>query len=170
VALGYNFTPTVNSILQLRLGLTWTQSGKAPVNIGATNLLAEFNIPNIPTNPTITGGLNSQAVTGFSQFGRQTTNPQFTNPYDANPKVNYSILKGRNSFKMGGEYGYFNMAISDFHPQFGEDIYGGQFSRTTPIQATDAAHIQAYNLADFLVGARNSYQLNNLATIQYERR
>ena len=71
---------------------------------------------------------------------------------------------------MGGEYGYFNMAISDFHPQFGEDIYGGQFSRTTPTQATDAAHIQAFNLADFLVGARNSYQLNNLATIQYERR
>jgi hypothetical protein len=170
VALGYNFTPTVNSILQLRLGLTWTRSGKAPVNIGATNLLAEYNIPNIPTNPTITGGLNSQAVTGFSQFGRQTTNPQFTDPYDANPKVNYSILKGRNSFKMGGEYGYFNMAISDFHPQFGEDFYAGQFSRTTPIQATDAAHIQAFNLADFLLGARNSYQLNNLATIQYERR
>jgi len=170
VAVGYNFTPTPNSILQLRLGLTWTRSGKAPVNIGATNLLAEYDIPNIPTNPTITGGLNSQAVTGYSQFGRQTTNPQFTNPYDANPKVNYSILKGRNSFKMGGEYGYFNMAISDFHPQFGEDIYGGQFSRTTKTQATDAVHIQAYNLADFLVGARNSYQLNNLATIQYERR
>jgi hypothetical protein len=170
VAVGYNFTPRSNQILQLRLGLTWTRSGKAPVNIGATNLLAEYNIPNIPTNPTITGGLNSQAVTGFSQFGRQTTNPQFTDPYDANPKVNYGIIKGRNSFKMGGEYGYFNMAISDFHPQFGEDFYGGQFSRTTKTQATDAVHIQAYNLADFLFGARNSYQLNNLATIQYERR
>ncbi|MGC2402364.1 MAG: TonB-dependent receptor [Acidobacteriaceae bacterium] len=170
VAVGYNFTPKANQILQLRLGLTWTRSGKAPVNIGATNLLAEYNIPNIPTDPSITGGLNSQAVTGFSQFGRQTTNPQFTNPYDANPKVNYSILKGRNSFKMGGEYGYFNMAISDFHPQFGEDFYGGQFSRAIATQATDAAHIQSYNLADFLLGARNSYQLNNLATIQYERR
>ncbi len=170
IAAGYNFSPTPNSILQLRLGLTWTKSGKAPVNIGAENLLAEYNIPNVPTDPTITGGLNSQAVTGYSQFGRQTTNPQFTNPYDANPKVNYSILKGRNSFKMGGEYGYLNMAISDFHPQFGEDLYGGQFSRTTATAATDAAHIQAYNLADFLVGARNSYQLNNLATINYERR
>jgi hypothetical protein len=170
IAGGYNFTPTANSILQLQLGLTWTLSGKAPINIGADNLLADFNIPNIPTDPSITGGLNSQAVTGYSQFGRQTTNPQFTNPYDANPKVNYGILKGRNSFKMGGEYGYLNMAISDFHPQFGEDIYGGQFSRTTATQATDAAHIQAYNLSDFLFGARNSYQLNNLATINYERR
>jgi len=170
VAAGYNFTPTSNSVLELRLGLTWTKSGKAPINVGADNLLADFNIPNIPTDPSITGGLNSQAVTGYSQFGRQTTNPQFTSPYDANPKVNYTLLKGRNSFKMGGEYGFMNMAISDFHPQFGEDFYGGQFSRTTATTATDAVHIQAYNLADFLFGARNSYQLNNLATIQYERR
>ena len=183
IAGGYNFTPTPNSILQLRLGLTWTKSGKAPINIGADNLLADFNIPNIPTDPSVTGGLNSQAVTGFSQFGRQTTNPQFTNPYGANPKVNYSIVKGRNSFKMGGEYGYLNIAISDFHPQFGEDFYGGQFSRTslatvsggscpagTTVCPTDYAHLQAYNLADFLLGARNSYQLNNLATINYERR
>jgi hypothetical protein len=170
IAAGYNFTPKPNSILELRLGLTWTQSGKAPVNIGATNLLAEFNIPNIPSNPSISGGLNSQAVTGFSQFGRQTTDPQFTDPYDANPKVNYVFIKSRNSFKVGAEYGYFNMAISDFHPQDGEDIYSGQFSSNSAVAATDAAHIQTYNLADFLVGARNSYQLNNLATIQYERR
>ena len=170
IAAGYNFTPKPNSILELRLGLTWTLSGKIPVNIGATNLLAEFNIPNIPSDPSISGGLNSQAVTGFSQFGRQTTDPQFTDPYDANPKVNYVFIKGRNSFKVGAEYGYFNMAISDFHPQDGEDIYSGQFSGNSAVAATDAAHIQAYNLADFLVGARNSYQLNNLATIQYERR
>jgi hypothetical protein len=181
VAGGYNFAPTSNSILQLRLGLTWTDSGKSPVNIGAESLLGDFNIPNIPTDPSIYGGLNSQAVTGFSQFGRQTTNPQYTSPYDANPKVNYSILKGRNSFKMGGEYGYFNMAISDFHPQDGEDFYANQFSRAgvsatgscpagTTVCPTDEAHLQAYNLADFIFGARNSYQLNNLAAIEYERR
>jgi hypothetical protein len=170
IAGGYNYTPTTNSILELRLGLTWTESGKSPVNIGAESLLGDFNIPNIPTAASVSGGLNSQAVTGFSQFGRQGTNPQFTDPYDANPKVNYSILKGRNSFKMGGEYGYFNMSISDFHPQDGEDFYASQFSRATAAAATDSVHIQAYNLADFLVGARNSYQLNNLATIQYERR
>jgi hypothetical protein len=170
IAGGYNFSPNANSILQLRLGLTWTQSGKAPVNIGAENLLAEFNIPNIPSDPSVNGGLNSQAVTGFSQFGRQTTNPQFTSPYVANPKVNYGFIRGRNSFKVGFEYGYLNEAISDFHPQDGEDFYAGQFSRATPAASTDIVHEQAYNLADFLVGARNSYQLNNLATIEYERR
>jgi hypothetical protein len=170
IAGGYNFTPTPKSILELRLGLTWTKSGKTPLNIGADNLLADFNIPNVPTDPSLTGGLDTQSVTGFSQFGRQSSNPQLTNPYVLNPKVNYSFLKERNSFKVGAEYGFLNEAISDFHPQYGESFYANQFSRGNAVSATDAAHIQAYNLADFLVGARNSYQLNNLATIQIERR
>lgn len=170
VAAGYNFTPTPKSILEFRLGLTWTTSGKTPLNIGADNLLADFNIPNVPTDPSLTGGLDTQAVTGFSAFGRQTSNPQFTNPFLANPKVNYSFQEGRHSIKVGAEYGYLSQAISDFHPQFGESFYASQFSRGTSASATDAAHIQAYNLADFLVGARNSYQLNNLATVEMERR
>jgi hypothetical protein len=170
VAAGYNFTPNAKSILQLRLGLTWTESGKSPINLGAENLLKEFNIPNIPDDPSINGGLNTQSVTGYSQFGRQSTNPQFTNPYLANPKVNYGFLKGRHSIKVGYEYGYLEIAISDFHPQFGADTYAGQFSRSTAAQATDAVHRQAYNLADFLLGARSHYELNNLAEINYERR
>jgi hypothetical protein len=170
IASGYNFTPTPKSILELRLGLTWTKSGKSPLNIGADNLLADFNIPNVPTDPSLTGGLDTQAVTGFSAFGRQTSNPQLTNPFLANPKANYSLQEGRHSIKVGAEYGYLSQAISDFHPQFGESFYANQFSRGTAPSASDAAHIQAYNLADFLVGARNSYQLNNLATVEMERR
>lgn len=170
VASGYNFSPNAKSILQLRLGLTWTNSGKSPVNIGADNLLADFNIPNIPTDPSVSGGLNTQSVTGFSQFGRQSTNPQFTNPYLANPKVNYNYQKGRHSFNFGYEYGFLEIAISDFHPQFGADTYAGQFSRATSAQASDVIHRQAYNLADFLLGARSHYELNNLATINYQRR
>ena len=170
IAGGYNFSPNANSILQLRLGLTWTESGKSPINLGAENLLQKYNIPNIPNDPTINGGLNTQSVTGYSQFGRQSTNPQFTNPYLANPKVNYGFLKGRNSFKVGYEYGYLEIAISDFHPQFGADTYAGQFSRSTAAQASDVVHRQAYNLADFLLGARSHYELNNLAEINYERR
>jgi hypothetical protein len=170
IASGYNFTPNANSMLQLRLGLTWTTSGKSPLFLGAENLLEEFNIPNIPNDPSINGGLNTQSVTGFSQFGRQSSNPQFTNPYLANPKVNYGYHKGRNSLNVGYEYGYLEVAISDFHPQYGEDDYGGQFSRATSVQASDIVHRQAYNLADFLIGARSGYSLNNLATINYERR
>ena len=43
------------------------------------------------------------------------------------------------------------------HPKYGPDTYGGQFSRPTGA-AADAA---TYNLADFLVGARSTYELVN---------
>jgi len=175
IASGYNFIPTPSSILQLRLGLTWTQSGKSPINLGATNLMA--GIPNIPSDPSVVGGVNTQSVTGYSQFGRQSTNPQFTNPYLANPKVNYGWIKGKNSFKFGYEYGYLEIAISDFHPQFGADTYSKQFSGDAAAIASDGLATpnatllkQSNNLADFLVGARDNYQLNNLAEINYERR
>ncbi|WP_051978391.1 TonB-dependent receptor [Edaphobacter aggregans] len=168
VAGGWTYNIHPNSILEVRLGLTWTQSGKNPYNLGANNLVAGFQ--NIPTDPTIVGGVNTQSVTGFSQFGRQATNPQFTNPHLYNPKVNYSTIRGRHSLKFGYEYGYIAQSISDFHPQFGADTYAGQFSRASGAQGSTAILQQAYNLADFLVGARSHYELNNLATITYLRR
>ena len=161
IVAGYNFSPTPNSILELRFGQTWTASGKQPVNLGQTNLLA--GIPNVPNDPAYTGGLNSQAVTGFTAFGEQATNPQFTNPTQANPKVNYSFIRGRHSLKIGYEYGWLSQAISDFHPKFGSDTYAGQFS------ATKGTTRQAANLADFIFGARSHYELNNVAEANYLR-
>lgn len=55
IVAGYNWTLTANSILELRFGQTWTQSGKQPIFLGAPNLLA--GIPNVPQDPAYTGGL-----------------------------------------------------------------------------------------------------------------
>jgi len=162
LAAGYNWTVTSSSILELRFGQTWTESGKSPAYLGQTNFLA--GIPNVPQDPSYTGGLNTQTVTGFTAFGEQATSPQFTNPTQANPKVNYTWIKGHHSLKVGYEYGWLAQAISDFHPKFGSDTYSGQFSSagktTTP---------QAANLADFLFGARNNYSLNAVNEVNYKR-
>ncbi len=162
IAAGYNWTITPTSILELRFGETWTQSGKQPVFLGAPNFLAA--IPNVPQDPSYTGGLNAQIVSGFTQFGEQATNPQFNNPTQANPKVNYTWVKGRHSLKIGYEYGWLNQAISDFHPKFGADTYAGSFSSAGPSTTAQAA-----NLADFLFGARSNYQLNAPNEVNYER-
>ncbi len=123
---GYNWTLTPSSILELRFGETWTQSGKQPIFLGAPNLLV--GIPNVPQDPSYTGGLNAQGVSGFTQFGEQGTNPQYNNPTQANPKINYTWIKGHHSLKVGYEYGWLSQAISDFHPKFGQDTYAGSFS------------------------------------------
>lgn len=159
---GYNWTLTSSSILELRFGQTWTNSGKQPVFLGAPNFLA--GIPNVPQDPAYTGGLNAQAVSGFTQFGEQGTNPQFNNPTQANPRVNYTWLKGRHSLKFGYEFGWLSQAISDFHPKFGMDTYAGSFS-----SAGKTTTAQAANLADFLFGARSNYQLNAVNEVNYLR-
>ncbi|WP_245536464.1 TonB-dependent receptor [Terriglobus saanensis] len=162
IAAGFNLTLTPSSILELRFGETWTQSGKAPIFLGAPNLLA--GIPNVPQDPAYTGGLNAQAVSGFTQFGEQGTNPQFNNPTQANPKVNYTWIKGHHSLKVGYEFGWLSQAISDFHPKFGQDTYAGSFS-----SAGSTTTAQAANLADFLFGARSNYQLNAPNEVNYLR-
>jgi hypothetical protein len=164
LAAGWNWTVSSNSILELRFGQTWTRSGKQPAFLGATNFLA--GIPNVPQDPSYTGGLNTQSVSGFTQFGEQATSPQFTNPTQANPKVNYTWVKGRHSLKVGYEYGWLNQAISDFHPKFGADVYAGAFSSTG---STASTATQAANLTDFLFGARNNYSLNAVNEVNYNR-
>ena len=162
IAAGYNWAITSNSILELRFGQTWTESGKQPIFLGAPNFLA--GIPNVPQDPGYTGGLNAQSVSGYTQFGEQATNPQFNNPTQANPKINYTFIKGHHSLKVGYEFGWLSQAISDFHPKFGSDIYAGSFSSAG---ATTTA--QAANLTDFLFGARSNYQLNAPNEVNYLR-
>nr|WP_179487366.1 TonB-dependent receptor [Granulicella arctica] len=167
MASGITFNVSPRTLIEARFGVDLTHSGKSPYNLGATNLVT---FPNAPTDPSIIGGVNTQAVAGFSQFGRQATNPQFTDPYLANPKVTVSHIRGRHTFKAGYEYGWLNQAISDFHPKYGSDTYAGQFSRTTATASSNTAITGANNLADFLVGARSHYELNNIAEVNYERR
>ncbi len=162
LAAGFNWTLTPTSVLELRFGQTWTASGKQPPFLGQTSLLA--GIPNVPNDPAYTSVLNAQNVSGFTQFGQQATNPQFNNPTQANPKVNYTLLRGKHSIKLGYEYGWLSQAISDFHPKYGSDTYSGAYS-----SAGSSTTAQAANLTDFLFGARSNYTLNAPNEVNYLR-
>ncbi|MDQ2946265.1 MAG: TonB-dependent receptor [Acidobacteriota bacterium] len=168
---GVTYTLSSSSVIEGRLGLSWTEGGKFPLAAGTPSLLTPNGIGGLPTDPLIAGGVNSQGVGGFSQFGRQTSNPQFQNPYNLNPKINYSKFIGRHSLKAGYEHQHLETAIDDFNPVYGLDTYGGQFSRPAGANQASAANlVEAYNLADFLVGARSSYELNNFAIVNQKQR
>ena len=167
MASGITYSLSANTLIDARFGVTLTHSGKSPYNLGAQNLVT---FPNAPTDSSIIGGVNSQIVGGFSQFGRQTTNPQFTDPYLATPKVAISSIHGRHTIKAGYEYGWLTQAISDFHPKYGADTYAGQFSRSTATASSNTAITGVNNLADFILGARSHYELNNIAEVNYLRR
>jgi hypothetical protein len=130
----------------------------------------------LPTSPLISRSLNDQNVSSFSQFGAQSSNPQFQNPFVIDPKVNYTLLHGHNSIKVGYEYQAINTEIDDFNPTDGNDNYAGGFSSGASNSnagaytgSSDAGIKEAAYLTDFLVGARSSYTLNNFVIVNYHQ-
>jgi Carboxypeptidase regulatory-like domain/TonB dependent receptor/TonB-dependent Receptor Plug Domain len=159
---GITYNVSSTSLLEFRLGVSRTEAGKQPTGLGDPN----FRLPGLPTDPGIAGGLNTQNIGGYTGLGRQSSNPQYQDPFVWNPRINYTWVLGRHSLKAGYEYQRINTVIEDFNPKYGQDSYGGQFSR--PANITAANNI--YNLADFLFGARSRYELANLFEPEYRQR
>ena len=125
-----------------------------------------YGITGLPENdPSITGGLTPQTITGYSQLGRQATNPQFQNPFSLNPRVTLTNILGRHSVKIGVEFTAINTEVQDTNPLYGLDTYSSQFSRPA-----GAAANNLYNLADFYFGARTQYELASLIVAQMRQR
>ncbi len=168
VALGYNHLFGASKILDARLGLSKTKAGKYNLSIGDN----AFTIPGLPSNPIVAGGLPSEGITGFSGFGRQSTNPQWQNPALLDPKVNFTWVKGNHSLKFGYEYEHIWMAVNDNNPLYGSWTYGGGYSlcdaaisancaTTASGAAAPTAPVSDTYWADFLFGTTSSYQLAN---------
>ncbi|MBA3439951.1 MAG: TonB-dependent receptor, partial [Pyrinomonadaceae bacterium] len=165
IAGGFTYALANASVLDFRLGLSKIEAGKKPPLTGGPSMLALYGITGLPEDPTVTGGLTTQTINGFSQLGRQSTNPQFQNPSSVNPRVNYSWTLGRHSLKTGYEYLAINTDVQDTNPLNGLDTYSGQFSR--PV---GSASNNLYNLADFMFGYRNQYELANLLVVNLRQR
>jgi hypothetical protein len=161
LALGTTFAASDRSLLEVRFGWSNTQGGKNPPALGTASALDAFGIAGLPTDPRIAGGLPSQAITGYAALGRQATNPQWQYPTVYNPKVNYTWLMGRQSFKVGYEFQRINVEVQDVNPLYGLDTYSGQFTRPP-----GAAPNVLYNLADFMLGLRSQYALSTFFVAQ----
>lgn len=174
VALGYTHLFGANKVLDARLGLSRTKAGKWTLSIGQN----AFTIPGLQTVPaSIAGGLPQVSITNFTTFGRQSTNPQWQDPALLDPKVNFTWVKGKHSFKFGYEYEHIWMAVNDNNPLYGSWTYGGGYSTCpsgtvipgvgtcssatgTPTNLSSSKVADTY-WADFLFGLTSSYQLAN---------
>jgi hypothetical protein len=169
IASGATHTFGANSVLDARIGFTWTKGGKSPYLAGQTSLNTQAGIPGLPTDPSVIRALSSENVKDFTAWGAQGSNPQFQNPFVIDPKVNYSWLKGKHSMKFGWEFMSINTEVDDFNPVYGSESFNGGFSQdgggTKDTGAAEAAY-----LTDFLTGARSTYQLNNFVIVNYHQR
>jgi len=157
-AIGYTWSVTPSSVFDARFGFDHVLAGKEPAILGGASMQDLYGIPGLPTSPNLTGGLDSQSISGFSLFGRQATNPQFQNPTSFEPKFSYSWVKGRHSFKAGYELNIIRTEVLDINPLYGQDTYAGQFSKPVGSTVSDAT---TYNLADFIFGLPSTIQLGN---------
>ena len=75
--------------------LATSRPARQPPVIGGPSMFELYGITGLPENdPSITGGLTPQTITGFSQLGRQATNPQFQNPFNINPRLTLTTILG----------------------------------------------------------------------------
>ncbi|MFM9902977.1 MAG: carboxypeptidase regulatory-like domain-containing protein [Pyrinomonadaceae bacterium] len=164
IALGGTYAFRNASVIDLRFSRSKIDAGKRPPLTGGPSVFDIYGITGLPTDKTITGGLTTQTITGFSQLGRQATNPQYQNPKNIDIRGNYTFLAGRNSIKTGYEYLRVSTDVQDTNPLMGLDTYSGQYSRN----AGGANNL--YNLADFMMGLRSQYELANLTVAQMQQR
>jgi outer membrane receptor protein involved in Fe transport len=166
-AAGYTWAINSSSLLEARFGFSHVLGGKAPPYLGGPDIAAEFGIEGLPSS--LAGGFPTQVIGSFSNptVGRQATNPQYQNPTSFDPKLNYSIIKGRHSIKVGYEWLIIRTEVLDINPLYGSDTYSGSFSKPTAAQCgcTPSTDTNTYALADFYFGLPSNISLgSNLTT------
>src|SRR5687768_2063590 len=163
---GLTYMPGGASLLEVRFGWSNTKAGKNPFALYEGQPPAEvaYGITGLPSDPRVAAGLPTQLITGYTDLGRQATNPQWQYPTVFNPKVNYTWLQGRHSLKSGYEFQRVLTEVQDVNPLYGRDQYAGQFSRPTGATASNL-----YNLADFMFGLRSTYALSNILVAELQQ-
>ncbi len=175
MVLSTTWVSSPTSVLEARFAISRTNAGKFPPLTGGPSMEALYGITGLPTDPALTGGLVATTISGFSQLGRQSTNPQFQNPFNFGPKINFSKQLGRQSLKIGYEFVRVHTEVSDVNPLYGRDNYSGAFSRPSCSQLGLAAgcavpnDAASYSLADFMFGLRNQYALANYVVGNYRQ-
>ena len=161
---GTTWVASTTSLVEARFGYSWTQAGKNPPALGTPSAFDQFGLGGLPSDSRIAGGLPTQLITGYSDLGRQATNPQWQYPTVFNPKINYTWTMSAHSLKAGYEYQHIDTEVQDVNPLYGRDTYNGQFTRPT-----GAASNNLYNLADFMLGLRAQYALSSVLVANLRR-
>ncbi len=190
IAGGATWIISANKLFDIRMAWTQNLGAKFPFGQGHSSLLTENGITDgLPTDPTIVRDLNAQSVSGFTQFGAQSSSPQFQNPTIYNPKANFTYVRGKQSMKIGYEFQQVGTQVNDYNPSYGQDNYASAYSTgpassyfptcaTATAASTNCIPIdtaagnttstqisQARATADFLFGNRSSYSLTNFAVV-----
>ncbi|MFN0122482.1 MAG: carboxypeptidase regulatory-like domain-containing protein [Blastocatellia bacterium] len=137
------FGANLNRSQGLAYGLTWTFSpsfvgdfrfGWArgnyftnPPNFGVDGAAA-IGLKNVPSDPSIVGGVPKVNIQGFDAVGRHTSTPQFQTPRSWNPRATFSWNHGQHLIKFGGEFLHVQTKINDLNATIGRMNFENRFT------------------------------------------
>jgi hypothetical protein len=106
-----SLTPT--TLLDLRLGYTRMAGNVFPPNYGSPSTEDLLGIPNMPEGPKINAGWPEFAISGLSQFGSTTSQPQYQIPNTYLASGVFSLQRGAHSIRAGSDVTYIQTAVLD---------------------------------------------------------
>ena len=157
--------------VEARLGVTWTEGGKSP--IGARRRQpARSQRHHRPAHRSAREGRVStrRASTAFRSSAAREAIRSSRIPSWSIPRSTIGKLLGRHTLRSAtnGSASIPRSTIST--RSTAATTYSGQFSAPGATTLSSAQLSQAYGLADFMIGARSSYELNNYVIVDYRQR
>jgi len=141
------------TLLDLRLGYTRLGANVFPPNYGSPSTDALLGIPNMPQGPKVNAGWPEFAISGLSQFGSTTSQPQYQIPNTYLASAVFSLQRGAHSIKFGSDVTYIQTAILDVSAIRGVFSFSntwtgnpfGDFLLGLPAAYTQTGFFVAYN-------------------------
>ena len=156
-AVGLHLDRDADVLIRSALRLRSRAGRKSAAVSGRTRHCARIWNQGLPS--ALEGGFPTQVIGSFTNptVGRASTNPQFQNPTSFSPKLNYSIVKGRHTLKVGYEFLAIRTEVLDINPLYGQLTYSGAIQQahggaSATARSTTANCTNAYDLADFYFG------------------
>jgi hypothetical protein len=139
-------SPTM--VNEARFGLTRFYNTTGPELAFSRNVVGELNIPGLAPGPSVQWGIPAIGFAGvYSGFGNGSEGPYENNNRTIQAVNNFSLIKGKHTFKMGGEVRW------DNYFQVGNQFARGEFLFNADATRNPAvAGSRGDGFADFLLG------------------
>ena len=127
LALGLTWTASSNLVGDFRFGYARGDYYTSPPNFGIDGA-AEIGLRNVPSDPSIVGGIPKVNIQGFDAVGRHTSTPQFQTPRSWNPRATFSWNRGAHFIKFGAEFLHVETRINDLNATVGRMNFENRFT------------------------------------------
>ena len=127
LALGLTWTVSPTLVGDIRFGYSRGDYYTTPPNYGVDGPAA-IGLKNVPSDPSIMGGVPKVNMQGFDAVGRHTSTPQFQTPRSWNPRVTFSLSRDAHFLKFGGEFLHVQTRINDLNATIGRMNFENRFT------------------------------------------